>query len=69
MKKTLSAMAASLLATVAFAQEEQDAASVDAELPVPVAQKPSTSQATFLPLPFCRMVEGEGLAEVRKPGS
>ena len=67
MKKTLSAMAASLLAAVAFAQEEQDAAAVDAGLPV--AQKPSASSSAFLPLPFCREVEGEGLAEVRKPGS
>ena len=68
MKKTISAMAASLLATVAFAQEEQDAAAVEAGLPV--EHKASvTSSATFLPLPFCRMVEGEGLAEVLKPGS
>ena len=65
MKKTISALAASLLATVAFAQDESEAAAD--ETAAPEVQKAPPPAQTFLPLPFCRMVEG--LAEVLKPGS
>ena len=66
MKKTIFALAASLLATVAFSQDEQSEAAAD-ETALPEVQKAAPPAPTFLPLPFCRMVEG--LAEVLKPGS
>lgn len=65
MKKTLSAIAVSFLATVALAEEDAEASDGAA---LPEAQKTAVSSSvTFLPLPFCRTVEG--VAEVRKPGS
>ena len=63
MNKTVPALAASLLAAAALAQDETPVE--EAALPVP-QQAPAPS-ATFLPLPFCRM--SEGLAEVRSPAS